>query len=418
MVRAPVVSHLSLLAIIAAAGSCSPKTVAAGGCSDSSLDCAGSPLPACRSPDPQRLFRFADPGRLLRYGGIVRMGDAWVIAGSEENTLAPLEEVDDFTPRVFLVTPDRVQTLPLPRAAVRSPVPVLLADDRWGIVWATVDPPAAYAERWIEGLYTDLWWAEWTPGGWSEPIHLIRADLGLEWDQTRVLRHGPDGAVVLMVTGRGDDLRRKLFFGELRAGLRALPIGDAPLFGSFLLAPAQKARVFVADRNVAARTVDIREATVDIPAGTADAPTTIVRLRMSEVGGGLQALQDGAGRAHLLWSNQDLTRVHGLSRNGDGEWERDDPGAPDGLLFQWVAGVAAGCDRAAIYAMVRDRAGSFRLRVSRWECGWGDYGDEYPSQIGIYPLDGTASDGSWLVGWGGEGGADSIPEYGFWTLRP
>lgn len=346
----------------------------------------------------------------FRHGSVAVLRSGWVVAGMEIDAAggkAGAEEDEVGNARLFAQAEGEI-ALPagLAGSHVRAPVPVVLGEERWGLMWATVEPPEGFrGVRWPDFAYTELWFSERFAGGWREPKLIFQSGRFFDWTRGRNVQYVPGrGTFLMFVENRGFNGNR-IIFGNVEGQIQEVSLSEAVSVQSAAFQVNEAGIVnLVAIIEKREGNHTLREL-VMMHADNGEwwsSPEVIWELDSSGPSvGSLQFRIDMAGNQHVLWDEGwDGSTRHIWRPKDRNEWRMMPIEDPDGDLIAWWSGVNR-CGQVSLVRAAIRSPWSLSIQTATWNSSWSPFEDVLPGIGATYLFDGAGYDGRWYLGWSG-----------------
>ncbi len=379
---------------------------------------------SCSTRKPSAItvaYALPDRAHVFENAGITAVRGSWVVAGMQVNATESVAPEADVQP---VIVHQRLGQLPLPPYGafrhIHDPIPVMLSDSSWGVVWADAVVVAPFVGTWPADQFNELWTSEYNANGWGPARRLLRTSWSTSWQMNRNVVAGPHSETWIGIIADENILSRRLVLGPVSAELRTveLPAGLTPRAAGF---------VFRDSTSV--------DAVVHVgPEGMPSVNGPLLLLESMDQGRSwsrprpiwqpskthtqtVRMHYDRERTLHILWQADDYV-IHHISRQQDSQvWKADNVPHPDAPLLEWVSGIDR-CGRLAVMAFVLRTEVDFT--VARWTSGrWSKATDAIPQLFGVHLFDGVGTTGAWFTGWSGvRKGSDSKESAKVWFMNP
>lgn len=371
-------------------------------------------------------WRPVEPFHLLGEAFAYVGGDAWMLAGVEEDGTFPGDGEEPTRAAFARIVHERLGSLPLPsidtNRPIRFPAPVFLGSDGpWGLLWAeAVPPPGHNVGEWPSSGLNQLRFAVWEGQGWSVPRVILQSAMLIDWERGRTVQtSGSRGPLLLTISkDRPGPGGATLQFGSVPDDVRPVTLDASlrPQSASFDLDESGRAVIaaLVERRHGPARLREVVILKELVAGGEWSDPTTIATIQSSSWDE-LRIHNDAEGRLHVLWS-YGTDRIYHLTSGSGDAWESVTIAPPEGVLLRWITGI----DRAGRLVIVRHVLKSHtsaELQLGRWNGSW-HFSPLTPQVHAFHLFEGTGAKGEWYVGWSGFTASQTDARSTTWLIRP
>lgn len=285
-------------------------------------------------------------------------------------------------------------------AKIEMPVPVMLGEARWGLLWAEPEIGLQYVESPMPFALRRLMFAERLGSEWSQPVVLADAPLGMHWEVGRTIRYSHGGVPYVMTIVDDQHLNPRIVFGSPDSGLLEiqLPPGLAPHYATFAV---DEHGLLTVVAYVAAQDRRYFVSLTSSDQGRSWSTPDQISVRSNRVVD-VEAFVDAESNFHLLWMPSLDEIRHAVRRAGSGEWEEQSMELPEGVLLRWQAGV----DRCGRFRLVLETMRSsmdIALEEAVWSdlTGWTATEAAFTGYEAVNLFGSASSGGEWIVGWTG-----------------